>query len=102
VESLPILSWTIVFLEEVTKALGIIITRLKSPMSFWNSRFVDPAEMELNCNKCWVGMFTCGMVHPRCIQDQEAVLEELRGACQKADVPAGAVGISALGCGGGG
>jgi hypothetical protein len=62
---------------------------------------VAEAEMNVCCSKCCVAMFTCGMGHPKSIQDQEAALEELRqvgeivSARVWADAPVGAVGFSA-------
>jgi hypothetical protein len=62
---------------------------------------VAQAETNVSCDKCCVAMFTCGMGHPKSIQDQEAALEELRqvgeivSARSRAHRPVGAVGISA-------
>jgi hypothetical protein len=62
---------------------------------------VRQEEVNVICNKCCVGMFTCGLGNPKSIQDREEGLEELKlveeivGARAKADVPMGVVGISA-------
>ena len=62
---------------------------------------VAEAKMTVNCHECFVAMFTCGMGHPQSIEDEKVALEELRQIGEivseraKADVPVGAVGISA-------